>query len=74
MSRLEYLLSMLIRIEDIAQAPLNEQHLLVDNIEDLQDQLKTILQATGRTLSPDMLMLPTPSKPKYPIIVREPKI
>lgn len=64
MNRLESLLSLLsaISIEDIAQAPQGEQHLLVDNIEDLQDRLNAILKATGRTLSPEMLTLPAPSR------------
>ncbi|WP_067101884.1 hypothetical protein [Marinomonas atlantica] len=63
MNRLESLLSILcsISIEDIAQAPREEQHLLVDNIEDLQDRLNAILQATDQPLFPIMLLPSPPS-------------
>lgn len=62
MNKLESLFSMLsaITIEDISQAPHEEQHLLADNIEDLQDRLNAIFRATGQTLSPEMLALPAP--------------
>lgn len=51
MNNLESLFSMLsnITIEDISQAPHEEQPQLVDNIEDLQDRLKAILSATSQS-------------------------
>ncbi|QUX93302.1 hypothetical protein CYL31_18685 [Marinomonas sp. A3A] len=63
MNRLENLLSTLltVRIEDISQVPTEEQHLLVNNIEELQDQLKTILSEP--CFSDDSAML-APSKPQ----------
>lgn len=46
MNRLEALLAVLstVKIEDIAAVPLQEQPLLVNHLEELQDQLISILK------------------------------